>query len=150
MLQGPLRLTMVFQLRAHKLTKRQTAAASTAQHQGSEQEGGAGRVRVFWQCTHSARHSARAGSGVNSTSSVEMAWNQKNIMKPVFSMFWSLGAISCGICSVSSPCTVAVHCACTVRALCVHCKNTHVCPAEAGNIQSVKNLENILCVRDSH
>ena len=30
---------------------------------------------------------------------------------------------------------MAVHCACTVRALCVHCQNTHMCPAEAGNIQ---------------
>ena len=29
---------------------------------------------------------------------------------------------------------MAVHCACTVRALCVHCQNTHVCPGEAGNI----------------
>ena len=41
------RLTKVFQLRAHKLTKRQTAAASTAQHQGSEQEGEVGRALVF-------------------------------------------------------------------------------------------------------
>ena len=29
---------------------------------------------------------------------------------------------------------MAVHCACTVRALCVHCQNTHVCAGEAGNI----------------
>ena len=29
---------------------------------------------------------------------------------------------------------MAVHCACTVRAPCVHCQNTHVCPGEAGNI----------------
>ena len=51
--------------------------------------------------------------------------SDKNILKPVFSLFWCLGAIFRGICSVSSPCTVAVHCACTVRALCVHCQNTH-------------------------
>ena len=51
--------------------------------------------------------------------------SDKNILKPVFSLFWCLGAIFRGICSVSSPCTAAVHCACTVRALCVHCQNTH-------------------------
>ena len=62
----------------HAAVARSTFSSQNVQNTAfSDQEGGAGRARVFRQCTHSARHSARrsarAGNGGNSTSSVEMA-----------------------------------------------------------------------------
>ena len=89
----------------------------------------AGRMPVFWQCTHSARHSARrsarAENGVNSTSSVEIAWNQIKISWNLFFLcFDASGQFSVVFAAFRAralwPCTVRalyVHCACTVKTL---------------------------------
>ena len=86
-------------------------------------------LTVHAQCTYSARHSARrsarAENGVNSTSCVEIASNQfKGYLEACF--FCVLIRRGHFVCK--SP----VHCC---RALYVHCQNTQVRPAAAGRIQ---------------
>ena len=113
--------------------QQQQAQHSTKAHEGVPTTNGraGGRSRpsacvltVHVQCTHSARHSARAANGVNSTSSVEMAWNQIKypetcfffVLKPRGHFLWYLQRfqpVHCGR-------ALCVHCTCTVRALSKH------------------------------
>ena len=105
------------------------------------------------QCTHSARTvHAQCTLTVHGLEMLQIAQKKvsrhQNKEKAGFMIFY---LIAChfnslrAIYTISGACTVACTAACTVRALCVHCQNTHICvlysaPSSASSCSSLLHL----------